>query len=58
MAKMIVEKQNGTIAVTSKKNVGTTFTLKFYKTELLEGKGNKKTKEEKTKKEKEEEHLK
>lgn len=58
MAKMIVEKQNGTISVTSKKNVGTTFTLKFYKTELLDEKENKKTKNETSEKKKKEDNLK
>ena len=58
MAKMIVEKQNGTISVTSKKNVGTTFTLKFYKTELLEEEKVKKEKKKNTIKKIREEHLK
>lgn len=34
MAKTIIEKQNGIISVESKKNHGTTFTIKFYKNDL------------------------
>lgn len=34
MAKKIIEKQNGDISVTSKKNVGTTFSIKFYKNNI------------------------